>query len=81
MAQGLGPPARAARRDELQQQAGGVGPRLTTHQRIAVADNLNAVKSAPRGPTLPEDVAPPREKITRFDHERWGRGPKWCTLA
>ncbi len=55
--------------DELQQQAGGAHPLLTTNQGIPLADNQNSLKSAPRGPTLLEDFIL-REKITHFDHER-----------
>ena len=54
---------------ELQQQAGGKHPVLTTQQGIAVADNQNSLRSSPRGPTLLEDFIL-REKITHFDHER-----------
>lgn len=54
---------------ELQQQAGGQHPVLTTQQGIPVADNQNSLRSAPRGPTLLEDFVL-REKITHFDHER-----------
>ena len=54
---------------ELQQQAGGNHPVLTTQQGISVADNQNSLRSAPRGPTLLEDFIL-REKITHFDHER-----------
>ncbi|MFT4242601.1 MAG: catalase [Acidovorax sp.] len=54
---------------ELQQQAGGKHPVLTTQQGIPVADNQNSLRSAPRGPTLLEDFIL-REKITHFDHER-----------
>ncbi len=55
--------------DELQQQAGGTHPVLTTNQGIPVADNQNSLKAGPRGPTLLEDFIL-REKITHFDHER-----------
>ena len=55
--------------DELQQQAGGGHPQLTTNQGVVVADNQNSLKSGPRGPTLLEDFIL-REKITHFDHER-----------
>ncbi|MFL6586681.1 MAG: catalase [Luteimonas sp.] len=56
--------------DELQQQAGGTHPQLTTNQGIPVADNQNSLKSGgPRGPALLEDFIL-REKITHFDHER-----------
>ncbi len=54
---------------ELQQQAGGKHPVLTTQQGIPVTDNQNSLRSAPRGPTLLEDFIL-REKITHFDHER-----------
>jgi catalase len=54
---------------ELQQQAGGKHPVLTTQMGIPVADNQNSLRSAPRGPTLLEDFIL-REKITHFDHER-----------
>ncbi|GGK10050.1 catalase [Luteimonas terricola] len=55
--------------DELQQQAGGPRPRLTTNQGLVVADNQNSLTSTPRGPALLEDFIL-REKITHFDHER-----------
>src|SRR5688572_1383709 len=55
--------------DELQQQADGTHPRLTTAQGIPVADNQNSLRPTPRGPTLLEDFVL-REKITHFDHER-----------
>jgi len=55
--------------DELQQQAGGERPRLTTNQGLVIADNQNSLKSTPSGPTLLEDFIL-REKITHFDHER-----------
>ncbi|XDF34623.1 catalase [Paracidovorax avenae] len=54
---------------ELQQQAGGGHPVLTTQQGIPVADNQNSLRPTPRGPTLLEDFIL-REKITHFDHER-----------
>jgi catalase len=54
---------------ELQQQAGGAHPQLTTAQGIPVPDNQNSLKQGPRGPTLLEDFIL-REKITHFDHER-----------
>lgn len=54
---------------ELQQQAGGKHPVLTTQQGIPVADNQNSLRPSPRGPTLLEDFIL-REKITHFDHER-----------
>ena len=55
--------------DELQQQAGGERPQLTTNQGVVIADNQNSLKPSPRGPTLLEDFIL-REKITHFDHER-----------
>jgi len=55
--------------DELQQQAGGRHPPLTTAQGIPVSDNQNSLRATPRGPTLLEDFVL-REKITHFDHER-----------
>ena len=55
--------------DELQQQAGGSHPPLTTAQGIPVADNQNTLRAGARGPTLLEDFVL-REKITHFDHER-----------
>ncbi len=54
---------------ELQQQAGGKHPVLTTQLGIPVADNQNSLRATPRGPTLLEDFIL-REKITHFDHER-----------
>ncbi|RZJ61419.1 MAG: catalase [Acidovorax sp.] len=54
---------------ELQQQAGGKHPVLTTQQGIPVADNQNSLRPSPRGPALLEDFIL-REKITHFDHER-----------
>ncbi len=54
---------------ELQQQAGGKHPPLTTNQGVVIADNQNSLTSTPRGPTLLEDFIL-REKITHFDHER-----------
>ncbi len=54
---------------ELQQQAGGSHPVLTTQQGIPIADNQNSLRATPRGPTLLEDFIL-REKITHFDHER-----------
>ena len=54
---------------ELQQQAGGPHPTMTTAQGIPLADNQNSLRPAPRGPTLLEDFIL-REKITHFDHER-----------
>jgi catalase len=57
------------RGDELQQQAGGERPQLTTNQGLVIADNQNSLKSTPRGPSLLEDFIL-REKITHFDHER-----------
>ena len=55
--------------DELQLQAGGSHPVLTTQLGIAIADNQNSLRATPRGPTLLEDFIL-REKITHFDHER-----------
>ncbi|MDP4073337.1 catalase [Acidovorax sp. A1169] len=55
--------------DELQQQAGGDHPVMTTQQGIPIADNQNSLRDTPRGPTLLEDFIL-REKITHFDHER-----------
>ena len=55
--------------DELQQQAGGQHPPMTTQQGIVVSDNQNSLTSTPRGPVLLEDFIL-REKITHFDHER-----------
>ncbi|MBJ7574641.1 catalase [Luteimonas sp. MC1828] len=55
--------------DELQQQAGGEHPQLTTNQGLVVADNQNSLRATPKGPTLLEDFIL-REKITHFDHER-----------
>ncbi len=54
---------------ELQQQAGGDHPVMTTAQGIALADNQSSLRPHPRGPTLLEDFIL-REKITHFDHER-----------
>lgn len=54
---------------ELQQQAGGTHPVLTTQQGIPVPDNQNSLRATPNGPTLLEDFIL-REKITHFDHER-----------
>ena len=54
---------------ELQQQAGGKHPVLTTQQGIPVADNQNSLRASPRGLGLLEDFIL-REKITHFDHER-----------
>ncbi|MDH5834851.1 catalase [Luteimonas kalidii] len=70
-AQGNDPDADAPRGtgDELQQQAGGSHPPLTTNQGVVIADNQNSLKQGPRGPTLLEDFIL-REKITHFDHER-----------
>ncbi|MBL8541406.1 MAG: catalase [Betaproteobacteria bacterium] len=45
------------------------GEVLTTNQGVAISDNQNSLKAAPRGPTLLEDFIL-REKITHFDHER-----------
>ena len=55
--------------DELQQQAGGEHPVMTTQQGIPIADNQNSLRDTPRGPPLLEDFIL-REKITHFDHER-----------
>ena len=55
--------------DELQLQAGGSHPAMTTQQGIVVPDNQNTLTSTPRGPALLEDFIL-REKITHFDHER-----------
>ncbi|MFD1712783.1 catalase [Ottowia sp. GY511] len=55
--------------NELQQQADGSHPVLTTQQGIPVPDNQNSLRATPRGPTLLEDFIL-REKITHFDHER-----------
>lgn len=70
-AQGPDPDADAPRGHggELQQQAGGEHPQLTTNQGVVIADNQNSLKQGPRGPTLLEDFIL-REKITHFDHER-----------
>ena len=54
---------------ELQQQAQGKHPVLTTPQGIPVSDNQNTLKAWERGPALLEDFIL-REKITHFDHER-----------
>ncbi len=54
---------------EVQQQAGGAHPPLTTNQGTTVADNQNSLRAGRRGPTLIEDFIL-REKITHFDHER-----------
>ncbi len=54
---------------ELQQQAGGKHPPLTTNQGVPLSDNQNSLRATPRGPTLLEDFVL-REKITHFDHER-----------
>jgi catalase len=54
---------------ELHQRPSSAGAPLTTNQGVAVADNQNSLKAAPRGPTLLEDFIL-REKITHFDHER-----------
>ena len=54
---------------ELQQQADGTHPVLTTQMGIPIGDNQNSLRSSPRGPTLLEDFIL-REKITHFDHER-----------
>ncbi|WP_411834447.1 catalase [Pseudoxanthomonas mexicana] len=55
--------------DELQQQAGGSHPAMTTAQGIPISDNQNSLRASTRGPTLLEDFIL-REKITHFDHER-----------
>jgi catalase len=55
--------------DELHQQAQGQQPLLTSNQGLALSDNQNSLRAAPRGPTLLEDFLL-REKITHFDHER-----------
>ncbi len=54
---------------EIQQQAGGAHPSLTTNQGMTVADNQNSLRGGRRGPTLLDDFIL-REKITHFDHER-----------
>ena len=54
---------------ELQQQADGRHPVLTTQQGIPVPDNQNSLRGGSHGPTLLEDFIL-REKITHFDHER-----------
>ncbi len=64
-----GSPDARGQGDELQQQAGGRHPALTTQQGIVVPDNQNSLTSTPRGPVLLEDFIL-REKITHFDHER-----------
>ena len=63
------PPEVRGQGDELQQQAGGTHPTMTTQMGIPVADNQNSLRATPRGPTLLEDFIL-REKITHFDHER-----------
>lgn len=63
------PPEVRGKGDELQQQAGGTHPVLTTQQGIPVPDNQNSLRATPKGPTLLEDFIL-REKITHFDHER-----------
>lgn len=55
--------------DELHQHAAAKQPLLTSNQGVALADNQNSLRAAPRGPTLLEDFLL-REKITHFDHER-----------
>ena len=55
--------------DELQQQADGTHPPLTTNQGVVIADNQNSLRQGPAGPTLLEDFIL-REKLTHFDHER-----------
>lgn len=54
---------------ELQQQAGGTHPVMTTQQGLTISDNQNSLRAGTRGPTLLEDFIL-REKITHFDHER-----------
>lgn len=54
---------------ELQQQAGGSHPVMSTQQGIAVSDNQNSLRATAHGPALLEDFVL-REKITHFDHER-----------
>ena len=54
---------------EIQQQAGGVHPPLTTDQGMPIGDNQNSLRGGRRGPTLLDDFIL-REKITNFDHER-----------
>ena len=54
---------------ELHQMAGGSHPSLTNNQGVAVSDDENSLKVAPRGPVLLEDFML-REKINHFDHER-----------
>jgi catalase len=54
---------------ELQQQASGSHPPLTTNQGVVIADDQNSLRAGPRGPTLLEDFVL-REKIMHFDHER-----------
>ena len=61
--------AHAGQAGELQQQAGGTHPVLTTQQGIPVPDNQNSLRPWDRGPGLLEDFIL-REKITHFDHER-----------
>jgi catalase len=54
---------------EMQPQADGSHPPLTTQQGIVSPDNQNSLRATPRGPTLLEDFIV-REKIMHFDHER-----------
>ncbi|WP_227815166.1 catalase [Nitrogeniibacter aestuarii] len=54
---------------ELQQQAGGEHPPMTTQQGTVISDNQNSLTQGAKGPTLLEDFIL-REKITHFDHER-----------
>lgn len=54
---------------ELQQQAGGQHPVLTTNQGLPLSDNQNSLRAGRRAGTLLEDFIL-REKITHFDHER-----------
>lgn len=54
---------------ETHQQADHKDPLLTTAQGVPIADNQNALRIGPRGPTILEDFHL-REKIFHFDHER-----------
>ena len=54
---------------EVQQQASGTHPLLTTDQGMPISDNQNSLRAGRRGPTLLDDFIL-REKITNFDHER-----------
>lgn len=54
---------------ETHQTSADVATTLTTNQGVAIADNQNHLRAAPRGPSLLEDMIL-REKITHFDHER-----------